>query len=89
MASMEKIYHKSLPERTADGISDFIYRENYGAGERCDHHKKCEGEALGLLPQNGVVGDAVLRLPGEPQLHGLVFPVVEAEAAGVEHVQKI
>ena len=31
----------------------------------------------------------MLRLPGEPQLHGLVFPVVEAEAAGVEHVQKI
>lgn len=31
---MEKMYHKSLPERTADAISDFIYRENYCSGAK-------------------------------------------------------
>ena len=37
---MDKIYHKSLPEKTADGISDLIYRENYGAGAKLPGEKE-------------------------------------------------
>lgn len=31
---MAKLNYKSLPERTADGISDMIYRENYRTGAK-------------------------------------------------------
>ncbi len=31
---MEKMVHRSLPERTADAISDLIYRENYSSGAK-------------------------------------------------------
>ena len=65
MASMEKIYHKSLPERTADGISDFIYRENYGAGAKLPGEKELAAmlevsrntvrEAIRILAEKQVV----------------------------------
>ncbi|HJC48828.1 MAG TPA: FCD domain-containing protein [Candidatus Lachnoclostridium pullistercoris] len=62
---MEKIYHKSLPEKTADGISDFIYRENYGAGAKLPGEKELAAmlevsrntvrEAIRILAEKKVV----------------------------------